>query len=151
MSTTCYKDTFFKMVKVLDMQFIRYANLFGKVTRIRCNHCFQYNNTIVFVVPRRFVMKAIGKNNKNLEKMSSLTNKKIKIVAFPHGREDIENFVSIIVRPVKFKAIEIRVNEAIISANPQSKASLIGKGKSRLLEMENILGQYFGIKKVRIK
>ena len=32
------------MIKTLDMQFIRYANLFDKVTRIRTNHCFEYNN-----------------------------------------------------------------------------------------------------------
>lgn len=139
------------MVKVLDMQFIRYANLFNRVTKIRTNHCFSYNNTIVFVVPRKFVMKAIGINNSNLEKLNKITGKKIKIVALPHGREDIESFVATITRPVKFKAIEIKENEAIISAGAQSKAALIGKNKIRLEEMQNILEQYFGIKKLRIK
>ncbi len=133
------------------MKFIRYANLFNKVTRIRSNHCFEYNNTIIFAVPRKFVMRAIGKDNQNLETLNRIIRKKIKIVAIPYGREDIENFVSIITRPVRFKAIEIKGDEAIISAGSQSKASLIGKGKCRLNEMENILGQYFGVKKVRIK
>ena len=50
-----------------------------------------------------------------------------------------------------FKGIEIIGGEAIISAGSQSKASLIGKNKIRLNEMENILGQYFDVKKVRIK
>jgi len=139
------------MIKILDMKFIRYANLFNKVTRIRSNHCFEYNNTIIFAVPRKFVMRAIGKDNQNLETLNRIIRKKIKIVAIPYGREDIENFVSIITRPVRFKAIEIKGDEAIISAGSQSKASLIGKGKCRLNEMENILGQYFGVKKVRIK
>jgi len=139
------------MIKVLDMKFIRYANLFNKITRIRSNHCFEYNNTIVFAVPKKFVLKAIGKNNINLEKLNNIIGKRIKIVAIPDGREDIEDFVSIITRPIKFKAIEIKENEAIISAGAHSKASLIGKNKSRLLEMQNILEQYFNIKKVRIK
>ncbi len=139
------------MIKTLDMQFIRYANLFSNVTKIRTKHCFEYNNAIVFAVPKHFVMKAIGVNNRNLERLNNIIGKKIKIVAIPNGKEDIENFVSILTRPVKFKAIEIKDNEAIISANTQSKASLIGKGKCRLSEMENILGQYFGVKKVRIK
>ncbi len=139
------------MVKVLDMQFIRYANLFDKITRIRTNHCFQYNNTIVFAVPRRFVLMAIGPNSLNLEKLSNIIGKKIKIVAIPRGREDIENFVSVIIRPVRFKSIEIKNDEAVITAGFQNKASLIGKEKCRLCEMENILGQYFGIRKVRIK
>jgi transcription antitermination factor NusA-like protein len=139
------------MIKTLDMRFIRYANLFSRITKIRTNHCFMYNNTIVFAVPRNFVMRAIGMNNINLRKLSDIIGKKIKIVAIPNGREDIENFVSVIIHPVKFKAIEIKENEAIINANSQSKASLIGRGKIRLLEMENVLDQYFGIKKVMIR
>ncbi len=139
------------MKKVLDMQFIRYANLFSNITKISTNHCFEYNNTIIFAVPRKFIVKAIGPKNRNLEKLNRIIGKRIKIVAIPYGREDIENFVSIITRPVKFKAIEIKDNEAIISANTQSKAALIGKYKIRLEEMQNILDQYFGIKKVRVK
>jgi NusA-like KH domain protein len=139
------------MVKVLDMRFIRYANLFSNVTRIRTKHCFEYNNTIVFVVPRNLVHKAIGENNSNLEKIGYLIGKKVKVVAIPKGKEDIESFVSIITRPIRFKSIEIKDNELIINANIQSKASLIGKNKIRLEEMENILDQYFGIKKVMVK
>jgi len=139
------------MIKVLDMKFIRYVNLFEKVTGIRTNHCFEYNNTIVFAVPRNFVMRAIGRNNENLEKLNNIIFKKIKIVAVPNGREDIENFVSVITKPVRFKGIEIINDEAIITAGSQSKASLIGREKVRLNEMENVLEQYFGIKKVRIK
>jgi len=139
------------MVKVLNMQFIRYINLFSKITRLRTNHCFEYNNAIIFAVPRKFVVKAIGPNNSNLEKLSRAVGKRIKIVAVPDGKEDIENFVSIITRPVKFKSIELIGDEAIINSNSQNKAALIGREKVRLKEMENILGQYFGIKKVRIK
>jgi len=139
------------MVKTLDMQFIRYANLFGKVTNIRTNHCFEYNNTIVFAVPKAFVRKAIGMNNNNLKTLSEILKKKIKIVAIPNGKEDIENFVSVIVSPVKFKAIEIKDHETIINAASQSKASLIGRNKVRLNEMEGILGQYFGIRKLRVR
>ena len=138
-------------MKVLDMQFIRYANLFNKVTKIRCSHCFEYNYSIVFAIPRKFVMKAIGKNNSNLEKLSRVIGKRIKIVAIPNGKQDIEGFVSIITKPVKFNGIELRGDEAIITAGIQSKAALIGRGKIRLLEMQNILGQYFGIRRVRIK
>lgn len=133
------------------MQFIRYANIFNKVTRLNTNHCFEYNHTIIFVVPRNLVMRAIGQNSINLKRLSEFLGKKVKIVATPKGIEDIKNFVSIITYPIKFKNIEIRDGEATISANIQSKASLIGKEKARLLEMEDILGQYFGIRKVRVK
>lgn len=139
------------MIKILNMQFIRYANLFGKITNIRTNHCFEYNNMIVFAVPRVFVRKAIGINNANLKRLSEILKKKIKIVAIPNGKEDIENFVSVIVSPVKFKAINIIDNDVIINANTQSKASLIGRDKIRLNEMQNILEQYFGVKKILVR
>jgi NusA-like KH domain protein len=139
------------MVKILEMKFIRYANLFGKISGIRTNHCFIYNNTLIFAVPRKLVSQAIGQNNMNLKKMWEITGKKIKIVAIPNGREDIENFVAVITYPVKFKAIEIKEDEAVINAPSQSKAALIGRGKIRLEEMEDILNQYFGIKKLRVK
>ena len=140
-----------KMIKVLDMQFIRYVNLFNRFTGLRCNHCFEYNNTIIFAVTKNFIMKAIGNNNKNLEDLNRIIGKRIKIVAIPKGKEDIENFVSMIIRPLRFRAIEIKNDEIIISADLQNKASLIGKGKLRLAEMENILDQYFGIKKIRFR
>jgi transcription antitermination factor NusA-like protein len=133
------------------MQFIRYANLFGKITRIRTNHCFEYNNTIIFAVPRNLVMKAIGPDSINLKKLGEILKKKIKIVAIPHGKEDIVNFVSVITYPVKFKGIEIKNNDVVITASMQNKASLIGRGKCRLEEMQNVLGQYFGIRKVLIR
>jgi len=138
-------------MKVLDMQFIRYANLFSKVTRIRCSHCFEYNNAIVFAIPRHSIMKAIGKDSSNLEKLSRVIGKRVKIVAIPNGKEDLTSFVSMITKPVRFNGVEIKGDEAIITAGIQSKAALIGRGKVRLSEMENILGQYFGVKKVRIK
>lgn len=139
------------MVKVLDMQFIRYVNLFTRITRIKTNHCFEYNNAIVFAVPRNLVSKAIGPNNNNLRTLSEIIKKKIKIVAIPMGIEDIENFVSVITYPVRFKSIKVSEDNVFINANNQSKASLIGRDKRRLEEMKNVLNQYFGIKKVMVR
>ena len=139
------------MIKTLNMQFIRYANLFSRVTNIRTNHCFEYNNALVFAVPRKLVSRAIGPNNENLKRLNQVLGKKIKIVSIPNGREDIENFVSVITYPVKFKTIEIKDNDAVINASSQSKAALIGRNKCRLNEMQKVLSQYFGIKKVMIK
>jgi len=96
-------------------------------------------------------MKAIGKDSSNLEKLSRVIGKRVKIVAIPNGKEDLTSFVSMITKPVRFNGVEIKGDEAIITAGIQSKAALIGRGKVRLSEMENILGQYFGVKKVRIK
>ena len=98
-----------------------------------------------------WVTRAIGPNNENLRKLNYVIGRKVKIVAIPYGKEDIENFVSVITYPIKFKAIEIKDGNVIINAGTQSKACLIGRNKCRLNEMQNVLGQYFGIKKVMIR
>ena len=119
--------------------------------KIRTNHCFEYNDTIIFAIPKKLVTRALGKNNENLKKLNRIIGRKVKIVAIPKGRSDIENFVSVITYPVKFKAIEIKDDNVIINASSQNKASLIGRNKKRLEEMRNVLQQYFGIKKVMVR
>ncbi len=138
--------------RTFDMQLIRYVNLFGTVTKTRAKHCFIYNNTIIFVVSKRDVSRAIGKDTINLKKLSDILNKKIRIVGEPSSDSDLENFISIIVSPVKFKSVELNQDkgEAIISAGIESKARLIGRQRIREKELSDILKQYFQIKKLKI-
>jgi NusA-like KH domain protein len=138
------------MARTLDMKFIRYLNLFGKITKVRTQHCFIYNATIVFLVPQQDVAKAIGESGKNIRKLSEILEKKVKIITIPSGIEDIEKFILDIIYPIKFKSIEIKEDRLVISAGLQSRAALIGRNKSRLNEMKEILQQYFGIKDIRI-
>jgi len=138
------------MARTLNMQFIRYLNLFEKTTNVRTEHCFSYNNGIIFVVPREKISKSIGERGKNVKKLSEILGRKIKMIASPLGKWDIERFILAIIHPVKCKSIQIEVDKVIINAGMQSKAAIIGRNKTRLNEMKNILDEYFGIKEVRI-
>ena len=100
-----------------------------------------------------FIRRDYGAVQKDLEEIFELfpiLKKRIRIIPAPEGVDSIENFVSVIVHPVRFKAIEVKNNEAIINAGSQSKAVLIGRFKKRLEEMQDILNQYFGIKNLTI-
>ena len=55
-----------------------------------------------------------------------------------------------IVSPVKFNTLEMKNNEVTISAGREGKARLIGRGRIRQKELQNILEQYFGIKVLNI-
>jgi len=131
------------MVNVLDMKDIRYINLFGQVTRISTRHCFIYNNTIVFAVPKHLVSKAIGEGGKNVKKINMITKKKIKIIPIPLGIQHAEEFIKAIVSPVNFNDLEITDNEIIITAGSQNKAALLGRNKRRLLELKEIVMNFF--------
>ncbi len=132
------------MIKTINMQDMRYLNLFGKITRINTRFCFKYNETIIFCVPRPLIFKAIGEGGKNIRQISEILKKRIRIVQSPQGIKDVKNFIEAIVKPVTFKDLEIKDNEIILTAGSQSKAALIGRNKRRFLEMQKIIKDYFG-------
>jgi len=125
------------------MQFMRYLNLFEKITRVSTRYCFKYNEALVFCVPKKLISKAIGENAKNAKKMSQILGKKIKIIAIPKDVKDAKAFISAIVSPVAFKDLEITPEEIILTAGSQSKAALIGRNKRRFLEMQKIIKDFF--------
>jgi NusA-like KH domain protein len=132
------------MVNTINMQDMRYLNLFGKITRVNTRFCFKYNEIIIFCVPRKLVSKAIGKNGENVKQMSEILRKKIKIITKPRGIQDVKTFIEDIISPVKFRDIEVKDNEIIITAGSQSKAALIGRNRRRFLEMQKIIKDFFG-------
>jgi len=143
------------MIKTFDMQFIRYINLFGRVTKVNPKHCFSYNNMLVFIVPYSKVEQAIGKNNINLKKISEILGKRIRVIPEPKNKKDIKKFITILVYPIQFNGLEVTENqsgdeELLITADLQGRSMLIGRNKIRLEELKNIVEQYFGIKNVRI-
>lgn len=132
------------MVNTIDMQDIRYLNLFGKITRVNTRFCFKYNEIMVFCVPRLLIPKAVGEGGKNIKQMSEIIRKRIKVIPIPNGIRDAEYFIKAIVSPVTFKNLEVKDNEIILTAGNQSKAALIGRNKRRFLEMQKISKNYFG-------
>lgn len=130
------------MVKTIDMQDMRYLNLFERITRIRTRYCFKYNEALVFCVPEKLVSKAIGEKGKNVKKLQEILNKKIKVVPLPNGIKDAEVFIQSIINPVGFRELGVGENEIVISAG-KNKAALIGRNKRRLLEMQKITKGFF--------
>jgi len=131
------------MVKTIDMQDMRYLNLFAKITKIDTRFCFSYNNTLMFSVPKSRISQALGKNTENLKKLSDILKRRIRILPHPRGIEDIGSFIKVIIAPVEFKDIEIKEDEVILTAGSQNKAALLGRNKRRLVEMKEIVRDFF--------
>ena len=131
------------MAGTIDMQDMRYLNLFGKITRVSTRFCFKYNEALVFCVPKKLISKALGKNAENAKQMNKILGKRIKIIAVPRDIKDAKIFISAIVSPVTFKELEITPDEIKLTAGNQSKAALIGRNKRRFLEMQKIVRDFF--------
>lgn len=123
---------------------MRHLNLFEKITRINTRFCFKYNDTLVFGVQKPFLLQAIGKDSENLRRIHGILRTRVKVVPLPNGIKDLKMFVERIVAPVKFKDIEVKDDEVVLTAGSESKAALIGRNKRRLLEMQKIIADYFG-------
>ena len=61
------------MNKIIDMQLMRYLNLFERVSRVRTKNCAMYNSNIIFFVDARDVSRAIGENGMNIKRISEIT------------------------------------------------------------------------------
>jgi transcription antitermination factor NusA-like protein len=132
------------MNNTLDMQDIRHLNLFSQITKINTRFCIHYNGTLIFCVPKSLVKKSLGENGKNIKKMSEILNKRIRVIPIPRGNGDIKFFIEDIIKPLTFKSIEVKKDEVIInSSNIQNKATLMGREKKRLFELQKAVKEYF--------
>ncbi len=128
------------------MQTMRYINLLDRESRVKTSKCFVYNNAIYFAVPRDKVSRAIGPDASNVKKLQEKIGRRIKIIREAEGIGDAERFIQDVVRPTKFKSLEVKEGSAIITAgNNQNKATLIGRNKRRLEELHKIIKDTFGI------
>jgi N utilization substance protein A len=140
------------MAEVIDMQSMRYINLFEKVSGVSTTKVFIYNNQIIYAVPKSKVSVAIGKNAVNVKKLSDILRRKIKIITMPvsDSNESISKFIEEVVSPVEFNKVDINDNSIVITAGRESKASLIGRNRIREKEMGDVLKNFFHVGKLRI-
>ena len=140
------------MAGIIDMQLMRYINLFARTTKVQTTRVFTYNNQVVFAVPKAKISIAIGKGAVNVKKLNEILRKKIKVVAMPSldDNNGIGKFVGDIVSPIEFSKIDVKNDSAVITAGRESKAALIGRGRQREKELADVLKNFFGIVKFRI-
>lgn len=135
----------------LDIKRIQYMNAFERVTGVKAKACFNYNTTVVFVVPKPLMTKTIGKEAVTVKKLAVKIGHKIKIVAAPTSKADLESFIQAITFPHRIKGISSENNKLIIHTNPRTKALIIGRGKTRLRELAEVLERFFRIKEVVVR
>jgi transcription antitermination factor NusA-like protein len=135
------------MAGTIDMQMMRYINLFARTTKVTTTKVFLYNNQIVFCVPGNRISLAIGKGAVNIKKMSETLRKKIRVIAMPavDDVEGIRKFVGDAVAPIEFNSVDIKNDVVVLNAGRQSKAALIGRNRVREKELGEVLKDFFGL------
>lgn len=141
--------------KTIDMQVMRYINLFGRISRVSTTNCFVYNNTIYFAVPKNQVMVAVGRNGENVKQLSEVLRRKIRIVAQPNENVDkiqaLKKFIEEVVAPVEFTSLDLNSDGVLVlSGEREAKAMLIGRDRSKEKELAEVLERNFGVKEFKI-
>jgi len=131
---------------IINMQTMRYINLLDRISHVKTNRCFVYNNIIIFAVPRMMISRALGENLSNIKEIQERLGKRVRIIEEARGIESARKFIQDIVYPAKFKSLEMRDNELVITAGgKQNKAILLGRDKARFAELEQIVKDNFGL------
>ena len=131
----------------LDITLIQNLNLFTKLTALNAKNCFIYGNTMFFVVDHFSFQKAKERRDSSLRRLSFLLKKKVRIITLP---DNVDKFIQLITYPVKYNQLINENGYITIQAGQQAKASLIGRNHARVLELAEILKQYYDIKGLRI-
>lgn len=135
------------MEKTLDLNFIRYLNLFEKITKVRTDTCFILNNVMFFAVPKGLIYRAVGEKGNHIKQLSEILGKRIRVVGMPEqgDMQDIRQFMIDIISPIQVKNVDVTETEVIINAGSKmAKAGLMGRDKAKLKELEKITKDYFG-------
>ena len=137
------------MKTTFDITSIQQINIFSRITGVQAKNCFNYSNTLIFVVDEALVNRAIGRGAENIRRLSAYLKKKIKIIRTPQP-DELEKFISVVVYPLQFKGVKNDDGMVSIQAGQQSKASLIGRNHARIDELSSIVKQYFPVKEIKI-
>jgi len=139
-----------KMKAKLDIKAIQSINLFERITKVKANYCFNYNGSLIFIVPysQMSIFKA-----QQLRFLGEKFFTSVKVIPMPqeNNLSELYRFVKAIV-PYPFKSITVQEKELIfLVPSTRAKAVFLGRDKCRLKELADIIKKFFDIEKVSVR
>ena len=125
---------------------MQYIALFESLTGAKVKDCIA-DGTLIFVVHENEMGKAIGKHGANIKKAGSILNKKIRVIEFSN---DVCRFVRNIIYPTE---AEVDEEEGIINIHgndTKTKGMLIGRDRSNIKLINDIVKRYFNVQEVKV-
>ncbi|MBT3408515.1 hypothetical protein HOK68_02375 [Candidatus Woesearchaeota archaeon] len=134
----------------LDPFILKKLSIFSSVSKIVPKDCFESNGTLVFMVNKGDIGRAVGKKAGNIPILAKKLNvEKIRVIEFD---DELIQFIKNVIHPNKVN--EIVKNDEIIILKTDSykvRGYLIGKDVSSLRLSEEIIKRYFDIKELKVQ
>ena len=123
-----------------DINLMKFISLFENLTGAKVKDCI-LNESLVFVVEKGEIYKAIGKDASNIKKIEDLLKKKIRVIEFD---DDLVKFVENLIRPIRAEEIALEDKTVVITdSNNQVKGKIIGRDAKNLKKYKEIVSRYF--------
>lgn len=122
---------------------IGYINVFESITKTMVKYCFLQNGDLIFIVNEGDAGKAIGRYGNNIQQISRMINKRIKVLEF---NKDVIKFIGNLIYPINGNVYKSEENTISIQAkDTRDKAILIGRDRKNLKNLQNIVSKYFDV------
>ena len=130
-----------------NIDVMKYISLFESLTGAKVKDCV-VNGTIFFIVHENEIGKAIGKHGSNIRKINGILKKKVKVVEF---NNDVSQFIGNLIYPLKVKEIKEEDSVVTIYGNDtKTKGMLIGRDKSNINSIKDIVKRYFEVIEIKV-
>ncbi|MBI2663468.1 NusA-like transcription termination signal-binding factor [Candidatus Woesearchaeota archaeon] len=129
-------------MRKFNKQTIDCINLFENLTKARVKDCF-IDSIVIFIIEEGDIGKAVGRKGRNVIMVSKLLKKKIRLIEF---NNDVESFIKNIIYPIEGKIYKEDNLVSIELNKTADKASVIGRDRKNLHELQEIVSKYFDVK-----
>jgi len=127
---------------------LRLMQVFESTTGVRSKDILEEGDTVVYLVDKGRLGKAIGKGAHRLKKLEELLKRKVKIVEF----DEKEAFIRSLFKPFMLTSVDLRDETrgivAYISVDPKDKGKAIGEKGKNLHIAKKLLKKYYQIENV---
>jgi NusA-like KH domain protein len=128
----------------LSEEEIKLASFFSNATKVVPSLVAVFNNSVSFVVDKKYLPLVIGKNGEKIKKLEKKINKKIYVFC---DSDDLEEFTKNLFSDTKILQMEINniMGEKVVTVfiPLKNKKKVIGKEKARINLMEMLLKRKF--------
>ena len=132
----------------LDQQLLGLSTIFERLSKARVKDCFQFEDTIYFVVATGEMGKAVGKGGVTIKRISQELGKKIRVIEF---RDNVASFVRNIIYPLKVEEIVEENSEILIrDSSKKIKSQLIGRDGKNLVLLNRAVKRFFNVNEVKV-
>ena len=130
-----------------DSTIMKYMPLFESMTGAKVKDCI-VDDSVLFIVNEGEIGKAIGKGGSNIRRIEDLLKKRVRVVEF---NTDVSKFVANIIHP--FTVNDIKEEDGIVNIyanDTKTKGMIIGRERSRINSINEIVRRHFPGKEVKV-